>query len=166
MVFLLSPLILLRSLDLLLARHSTNKFALCSCFVRRFSFLLYKSLMSGIYSVLLLVLSNIFMTFAWYGHLKLSETGISKNWPLIAIIAFSWGIAFFEYVCQVPANRIGFIDNGGPFTLIQLKVIQEVVSLLVFTVVVTMLFKGESFHWNHIAAFACLVAAVYFVFMK
>ena len=131
-----------------------------------FSFLLYKSHMSGIYSVLLLVLSNIFMTFAWYGHLKLSETGISKNWPLIAIIAFSWGIAFFEYVCQVPANRIGFIDNGGPFTLIQLKVIQEVVSLLVFTVVVTMLFKGETFHWNHIAAFACLVAAVYFVFMK
>lgn len=122
--------------------------------------------MSGIYSVLLLVLSNIFMTFAWYGHLKLSETGISKNWPLIAIIAFSWGIAFFEYVCQVPANRIGFIDNGGPFTLIQLKVIQEVVSLLVFTVVVTVLFKGETFHWNHIAAFACLVAAVYFVFMK
>ena len=111
--------------------------------------------MSGVYSVLLLVLSNIFMTFAWYGHLKLSETGISKNWPLIAIIAFSWGIAFFEYVCQVPANRIGFIDNGGPFSLIQLKVIQEVVSLLVFTVIVTMVFKGETFHWNHIAAFAC-----------
>ena len=122
--------------------------------------------MQGLYAVALLVLSNLFMTFAWYGHLKLNEMGISKSWPLIGIILFSWGIAFFEYVCQVPANRIGFVDNGGPFSLIQLKVIQEVVSLIVFTVLVTIFFKGESFHWNHIAAFGCLVAAVYFVFMK
>jgi uncharacterized protein (DUF486 family) len=106
------------------------------------------------------------MTFAWYGHLKLQETGISKNWPLISVILFSWGIALFEYCFQVPANRMGFIDNGGPFSLIQLKVIQEVVSLIVFSLLVTILFKGESIHWNHIAAFACLVAAVYFVFIK
>lgn len=106
------------------------------------------------------------MTFAWYGHLKLQETGISKNWPLIAVILFSWGIALFEYCFQVPANRMGFIDNGGPFSLIQLKVIQEVVSLIIFSLLVTILFKGESIHWNHIAAFACLVAAVYFVFIK
>lgn len=106
------------------------------------------------------------MTFAWYGHLKLQETGISKNWPLIAVILFSWGIALFEYCFQVPANRMGFIDNGGPFSLTQLKVIQEVVSLIVFSLLVTILFKGESIHWNHIAAFACLVAAVYFVFIK
>ena len=70
--------------------------------------------MNAFYTILLLVLSNIFMTFAWYGHLKLQQTGVSSNWPLIATIAFSWGIAFFEYCCQVPANRIGFIENGGP----------------------------------------------------
>ncbi|MEE1414910.1 MAG: DMT family protein [Prevotellamassilia sp.] len=122
--------------------------------------------MQSIYTILLLILSNVFMTFAWYGHLKLQETGISKNWPLIAVILFSWGIALFEYCFQVPANRMGFIDNGGPFSLIQLKVIQEVVSLIVFSLLVTILFKGESIHWNHIAAFACLVAAVYFVFIK
>ena len=69
-----------------------------------------------------------------------------------------------EYCCQVPANRIGFVDNGGPFSLIQLKVIQEVVSLIVFTIIVTTLFRGESLHWNHMVAFCCLVAAVYFVF--
>ena len=106
------------------------------------------------------------MTFAWYGHLKLQQTGVSKDWPLIAVILFSWGIALFEYMCQVPANRLGIVDNGGPFNLIQLKVIQEVVSLMVFTVIVTVMFKGETFHWNHIVAFLCLVAAVYFVCLK
>lgn len=122
--------------------------------------------MQGFYAIVLLVCSNIFMTFAWYGHLKLQQTGVSRNWPQLAVILFSWGIALFEYICQVPANRLGYIDNGGPFSLIQLKVIQEVVSLIVFTVIVTLLFKGEGFHWNHVAGFACLVAAVYFVFMK
>lgn len=122
--------------------------------------------MQGLYTILLLICSNIFMTFAWYGHLKLQETGVSRNWPIFAVILFSWGIALFEYICQVPANRLGFIDNGGPFNLIQLKVIQEVVSLIVFTIIATILFKGETFHWNHIVAFGCLVAAVYFVFMK
>ena len=122
--------------------------------------------MQGFYTVLLLVCSIVFMTFAWYGHLRLQETGVSKNWPLVAVVLFSWGIALFEYMCQVPANRIGFAGNGGPFSLIQLKVIQEVVSLIVFTLVATMLFKGEALHWNHVAAFVCLVAAVWLVFLK
>ena len=120
--------------------------------------------MQGVYAILLLVCSNVFMTIAWYGHLKLQQTGVSSHWPLIGVILFSWGIALFEYMCQVPANRLGIIDNGGPFSLIQLKVIQEVVSLIVFTVIATVMLKGESFHWNHVAAFFCLVAAVYFCF--
>ena len=120
--------------------------------------------MQGVYAILLLVCSNVFMTIAWYGHLKLQQTGVSSHWPLIGVILFSWGIALFEYMCQVPANRLGIIDNGGPFSLIQLKVIQAVVSLIVFTVIATVMFKGESFHWNHVAAFFCLVAAVYFCF--
>lgn len=122
--------------------------------------------MKGVYTILLLIVSNVFMTFAWYGHLKLQEMKISTNWPLIAIILFSWAIALAEYACQVPANRIGFVGNGGPFTLMQLKIIQEVITLIVFTVFSTLLFKGETFHWNHAAAFLCLVGAVYFVFMK
>lgn len=120
----------------------------------------------GIYSVLLLVLSNIFMTLAWYGHLKMRE---EFNWfaalPLIAVIAFSWGIAFFEYCLQVPANRLGFRENGGPFDIMQLKVIQEVITLVVFTVFSIIAFKME-LKWNHLAAFVCLVLAVYFVFKK
>ena len=115
---------------------------------------------------MLLIVSNIFMTFAWYGHLKLQELKISSQWPLIAVILFSWAIALAEYSCQVPANRIGFVGNGGPFTLMQLKIIQEVITLVVFTVFSLLMFKGESFHWNHLAAFVCLIAAVYFVFMK
>ena len=122
--------------------------------------------MKAFYTILLLVISNIFMTFAWYGHLKLSDMKISTNWPLYVIILFSWSIALFEYACQVPANRIGFTGNGGPFTLMQLKVIQEVITLVVFTVFTTVLFKGESLHWNHFAAFGFLILAVYFVFMK
>lgn len=120
----------------------------------------------GIYSVLLLVLSNVFMTLAWYGHLKMRE---EFNWfaalPLIAVIAFSWGIAFFEYCLQVPANRLGFRENGGPFDIMQLKVIQEVITLVVFTVFSIIAFKME-LKWNHLAAFVCLVLAVYFVFKK
>ena len=122
--------------------------------------------MQGFYSILLLVISNIFMTFAWYGHLKLQEDKVISNWPLIGVIIFSWSIALTEYMCQVPANRLGFNGNGGPFSLMQLKVVQEVITLIVFTVFSTMLFKGESLHWNHVAAGACLVMAVYFVFMK
>ncbi len=123
-------------------------------------------MVKAIYTILLLVCSNIFMTFAWYGHLKLQEMKISTGWPLILIILFSWGIAFFEYCAQVPANRIGFIENGGPFNLMQLKVIQEVISLTIFTVFVTVVFKGQPLQWNHFVAFGCLVLAVFFVFLK
>ena len=122
--------------------------------------------MKALTTVLLLVVSNIFMTFAWYGHLKLQEMKISTNWPLYAVILFSWSIALAEYSFQAPANRIGFSGNGGPFSLMQLKVIQEVVTLVVFTLFTTIFFKGESLHWNHFAAFVCLVLAVYFVFCK
>lgn len=121
--------------------------------------------MNGLYTLLLLVLSNVFMTLAWYGHLKLQQTGVSNHWPLLGVIVFSWLIAFLKYCCQVPANRLGFQDNGGPFSLMQLKVLQECVSLVVFTVIAGMLFQGETIHWNHLAAFLCIIAAVYFVFM-
>lgn len=106
------------------------------------------------------------MTLAWYGHLKLQQLGISSTWPMIGIITISWFIAFFEYCCQVPANRIGFIDNGGPFTLIQLKIIQEVISLGIFTIIAGFMFQGQSLHWNHIVSFICLITAVYFAFLK
>lgn len=123
--------------------------------------------MKSLYTVGLLIISIIFMTFAWYGHLKLKqESGWFASLPLIGIVAFSWSIAFFEYLFQIPANRIGFIENGGPFSLMQLKVIQEVITLIIFTVFTTVFFKGEALHWNHLAAFVCLVLAVYFVFMK
>ncbi len=122
--------------------------------------------MKSLYTVLLLIVSNIFMTFAWYGHLKLQEMKVISNWPLYLVILFSWSIALAEYSFQIPANRIGFSGNGGPFSLIQLKVIQEVITLMVFTIFTTLLFKGETFHWNHVAAFVCLIMAVYFAFMK
>lgn len=122
--------------------------------------------MKGLYTVLLLLASNIFMTFAWYGNLKLQELKISTDWPLILIIVSSWGLALFEYCFMIPANRIGSDINGGPFSLIQLKVIQEVISLIVFTIIVTIVFKGQEFHWNHFVSFVLLVAAVFFAFMK
>ncbi len=122
--------------------------------------------MPTFYTILLLLLSNVFMTLAWYGHLKLAQSGVSSHWPLIAVIGFSWAIAFLEYCCQVPANRIGFEGNGGPFSLMQLKVIQEAISLIVFCVIANLLFQGQQLQWNHLAAFVCLIAAVYFVFMK
>lgn len=123
-------------------------------------------MLKGFLTILLLLTSNVFMTFAWYGHLKLQEMKISDGWPLILVILISWGLAFFEYCAQVPANRIGFVDNGGPFNLIQLKVIQEVISLTIFTIIVTFMFKGQPLHWNHFAAFGCLILAVFFVFLK
>ncbi len=120
--------------------------------------------MNALYTVLLLIGSNIFMTLAWYGHLKLQQAGISSSWPLWGIILFSWAIALVEYSLQVPANRIGFEGNGGPYTLMELKVIQEVISLVVFCVMANLLFQGQHMHWNHVAAFVCLVLAVYFIF--
>lgn len=115
----------------------------------------------------LLVVSNIFMTFAWYGHLKLQQMNVfTSNTPLYLVILVSWGIALLEYSCQVPANRMGYVGNGGAFTLMQLKVIQEVITLAVFTIFTVLFFRGESLHWNHFAAFVCLILAVYFVFME
>lgn len=123
--------------------------------------------MQYILPIALLVVSNVFMILAWYGHLKLQDMGIlQSNTPLYVVILISWGLAFFEYCFQVPANRIGFEGNGGPYTLMQLKVVQEVITLVVFTLFTVVAFRGESLHWNHFAAFLCLVAAVYFVFMK
>ena len=122
--------------------------------------------MKAFWTTLLLIASNVFMTFAWYGHLKLQEMKISTSWPLILVILFSWGVAFLEYLAQVPANRIGFDGNGGPFNLMQLKIIQEVISLTVFTLMVTLMFKGQALQWNHFAAFLCLILAVFFVFLK
>lgn len=122
--------------------------------------------MKVLYTIALLIVSNIFMTFAWYGHLKLQETKAISNWPLYAVVLFSWGIALAEYSFQIPANRIGFQGNGGPFSLMQLKIIQEVITLVVFTLFTTLFFRGEALHWNHFAAFGCLILAVYFVFMK
>lgn len=120
--------------------------------------------MNALYTILLLIGSNIFMTLAWYGHLKLHQMHISTSWPLIGVITFSWAIAFVEYSLQVPANRIGFEGNGGPFSLMQLKVMQEVISLVVFCVMANLMFQGQQLQWNHLAAFVCLILAVYFVF--
>ncbi len=122
---------------------------------------------NAIITIVLLAVSNIFMTFAWYGHLKMQQMKIiSSNTPLYAVILLSWGIALAEYSCQVPANRLGFAGNGGAFSLMQLKVIQEAITLIIFTVFTVVFFKGEALQWNHFAAFVCLIAAVYFVFMK
>jgi len=122
--------------------------------------------MKSIYTILLLLAANIFMTFAWYGHLKLKDFKWFSALPLIAVILFSWGIALFEYFFQVPANKIGFRENGGPFTLLQLKVIQEVITLVVFVAFSSLFFKTETFRWNHAIGFMFLVLAVYFIFKK
>jgi uncharacterized protein len=122
--------------------------------------------MKGLSTIVLLVLSNSFMTLAWYGHLKFKELRWFQNLGLLAIILISWGIALFEYFFQVPANRIGFKDNGGPFTLVELKVIQEVITLIVFTIFTFIAFKNEQLRWNHLVGFVFLVLAVYFIFRK
>ena len=114
----------------------------------------------------LLILSNTFMTFAWYGHLKFKQWSWFNGLSLAGVILISWGIALFEYSFQVPANRIGFVENGGPFTLWQLKVIQEVITLTVFTVFTIVFFKNESFRLNHAIGFGFLILAVYFIFKK
>ncbi|MBR6978278.1 MAG: DMT family protein [Prevotella sp.] len=122
--------------------------------------------MNGLYTIILLITSNVFMTLAWYGHLRLQQSGASKDWPLIAIIGFSWGIAFFEYCCQVPANRLGFNGNGGPFNLVQLKVLQECISIIVFAILANIMFQGQHLNWNHFLAFLLIICAVYLVFME
>jgi hypothetical protein len=111
----------------------------------------------------LLVLSNIFMTFAWYGHLKFQQFRFFEKAGVFGLILASWLIAFFEYSLMVPANRMGYRENGGPFTLVQLKVAQEVITLLVFTVFTLVFFKNESIKWNHLVGFGFLILAVYFI---
>ncbi|MFY8036883.1 MAG: DMT family protein [Cyclobacteriaceae bacterium] len=122
--------------------------------------------MKGLVTICLLFLSNAFMTVAWYGHLKFKEMSWSQNLGLVAIILISWGIALFEYILQVPANRIGFKNYGGPFSLLELKVIQEVIALVVFVIFSLIVFKTETFRWNHLIGFVFLVLAVFFIFKK
>jgi uncharacterized protein (DUF486 family) len=119
--------------------------------------------MKGLYTILLLIFSNIFMTFAWYGHLKFQHLSFFQKTGLFGVILASWLIAFFEYCLMVPANRMGYTENGGAFTLVQLKVMQEVITLLVFTVFTLVFFKGEALKWNHLVGFVFLVLAVYFI---
>lgn len=107
-------------------------------------------------TVVLLILSNIFMTFAWYGHLKNTEI------PLWKAIVISWGIAFFEYCLMVPANRLGYTSGLNGF---QLKITQEVITLVVFTVF-ALLYLKEPFHWKYLVSFGFLIGAVYFMFKK
>lgn len=120
----------------------------------------------GPFSITLLIVANVFMTVAWYGHLKLEEMGILKKAGIFTIILLSWGLAFFEYCFQVPANKMGFIGNGVPFNLFQLKVIQEVITLIVFVLFARFAFKNIELTINHLYAAICLVLAVYFVFKK
>jgi uncharacterized protein (DUF486 family) len=115
---------------------------------------------------LLLIVSNVFMTFAWYGNLKLTEMKINTSWPLILIILTSWGVAFFEYSFMIPANRIGSQINGGPFSLMQLKILAECISLTVFTIIVATVFKSEPIRWNHFVSFVFILLAVVFAFWK
>lgn len=122
--------------------------------------------MKALITIGLLVASNVFMTMAWYGHLKFKEYDWGKNLGLVAIIFISWGLAFFEYILQVPANRIGSKEMGGPFSLIQLKIIQEAITLIVFTLFTVLFFKHETLKWNHFLAMGLVLAAVYFVFRE
>lgn len=117
-------------------------------------------------TILLLVASNTFMTIAWYGHLRFKEVSFLKNTGLFGMILISWGIAFFEYMLMVPANKIGSSLNGGPFNMWQLKLIQEVVSISVFVVFTLLFFKTDQLKWNHIIGFLFLLGAVYFFFKK
>ena len=122
--------------------------------------------MKGIWTVLLLVLSNIFMTMAWYGHLRFKEFSWGKGMGVFTIILISWGVAFFEYIFQVPANRMGSNMYGGPFSLVQLKVLQEAITLVIFTIFTVLVFRNETLRWNHLAAGVLLIGAVWLVFKK
>lgn len=122
--------------------------------------------MKSFLTIFLLIISNVFMTLAWYGHLRFKEMKWFENAGLITIVLISWGLAFFEYCFQVPANKMGYEGNGGPFSLLQLKVLQEVITLVVFVIFSMLFFKGETFRWNHALACLFLVLAVYFMFRK
>lgn len=121
-------------------------------------------MLRGIATIGLLVVSNAFMTLAWYGHIAFKSR--LERFGLAAIVLLSWAIALFEYCFQVPANRIGSAQFGGPFSIWELKVLQEVVSLTVFTLFALLFMRSDSLRWNHLAGFVCLILAVYFVFRK
>lgn len=123
-------------------------------------------MLRGLSTIALLIASNTFMTIAWYGHLKFREMKWAENWGLTGMIFLSWGIALFEYLLMVPANRLGYKENGGPFSLWELKVIQEVITLTVFTGFTLLVFKNETFKWNYLIGFLFLILAVYFIFKK
>lgn len=122
--------------------------------------------MKTLYTILLLTASNFFMNMAWYGHLKFKEWKLMQGWGIWGAILISWGIAFFEYCLQVPANRLGYKENGGVFSLVELKVLQEVITLVVFVLFSTIFFRNEEFRINHLIGFVFLVLAVYFIFKK
>ena len=122
--------------------------------------------MRGLKTIIFLIISNTFMTFAWYGHLKFKDYEWGKNLGLISVILISWGLAFFEYVFQVPANRLGYKGDGGPYSLVQLKTIQEAITLTIFMLFSIVFFKTEKFAWNHFAGFALIVLAVFVIFKK
>ncbi|TAH26823.1 MAG: hypothetical protein EAZ07_02810 [Cytophagales bacterium] len=122
--------------------------------------------MKGISSVLLLIVSNVFMTLAWYLHLQGKKYEFLQNKGVIFAIVFSWGLAFFEYLFQVPANRIGYIDHGGPFNLFQLKIIQEVITLTIFIIFSVYIFKTDKLQWNYVVGFVFMMLAVFFIFKK
>ncbi len=120
--------------------------------------------MRGFWTVILLIISNSFMTVAWYGHLKYQNVSKNAMLGLFGIVLASWGIALFEYFFQVPANRMGYRGTGGPYTLVELKLIQEVISISVFVIFTLLLFRTETFKFNHLMAFICILGAVYFTF--
>jgi uncharacterized protein len=120
----------------------------------------------GFITILLLLASNTFMTIAWYGHLRFKDIPLLKNTGLIGVVLISWGIAFFEYMLMVPANRIGASVNGGPFNMWQLKLIQEAVSITIFVAFTLLVFRTEQLRLNHLAGFLFLLAAVYCFFRK
>lgn len=117
-------------------------------------------------TIALLIASNTFMTIAWYGHLRYKDVSWLKDIGLVGTIAISWGIALLEYSLMVPANKIGSDADGGPFSIWQLKIIQEVISVSVFILFALLVFKTDTFRWNHAVGFAFLVVAVYFFFKK
>ncbi len=122
--------------------------------------------MKAVLTISLLCISNIFMTLAWYGHLKFKDMEWSRSLGLITIILISWGIAMFEYIFQVPANKYGFKGNGGPFSLLELKMIQEALSIGIFLIFTLFFFRNEKIAWNHLVGFSFLILAVFFVFLK
>ncbi|WP_019987379.1 DMT family protein [Rudanella lutea] len=122
--------------------------------------------MKAIYCIGLLVISNVFMTLAWYGHLQVKQFPALARLSFAGIVLLSWGLALFEYVFQVPANRIGSSETGGPFSLFELKTIQEAVSLIVFTLITIFVFRTDKLAWNHLVGFFFIVVAVFFIFKK